>query len=77
MVNRRQLLSAFGAVSIGAVVGGCGNSVGDDGDDGAAQGGGAVKVGLVIPQSGVYAPLGKDMKQAWEPLAGEERRQVR
>src|SRR5262249_40504715 len=25
-----------------------------------------VKVGLVVPQSGVYAPLGVDMKRAWD-----------
>src|SRR5262249_38916937 len=31
-----------------------------------AGGGGGVKVGLVIPQSGVYAPLGVDMKRAWD-----------
>ena len=30
------------------------------------SGGGGVKVGLVIPQSGVYAPLGVDMKRAWD-----------
>ncbi|HEX2688741.1 MAG TPA: ABC transporter substrate-binding protein [Kofleriaceae bacterium] len=28
--------------------------------------GGRVKVGLVVPQAGVYAPLGTDMKHAWE-----------
>lgn len=29
-------------------------------------GGGSLKVGLVVPQSGVYAPLGVDMKNAWD-----------
>lgn len=65
-VSRRRLLGMVGAVGLGAAAGGCGSSVGDDADGGATPGGGTVKVGLVIPQSGVYAPLGKDMKQAWD-----------
>ena len=49
--------------------GACG-SVGEDSSGGSSnQAGGAsgpIKVGLVIPQSGVYAPLGEDMKAGWD-----------
>lgn len=49
------------------VLGACG-SVGDDEGDNAAseEGPKSIKVGLVIPQSGVYAPLGEDMKAGWD-----------
>lgn len=64
-LSRRSLLRGLGALGVGAAVGGCGSSVGDSGGgSGAAPS--AVKVGLVVPQSGVYAPLGKDMKQSWD-----------
>ena len=33
---------------------------------GGPAGGGRIKVGVVVPQAGVYAPLGTDMKRAWE-----------
>jgi branched-chain amino acid transport system substrate-binding protein len=64
-LSRRHLLGVLGAVGFGAAVGGCGSSVGED-DTGGSAPGGAVKVGLVIPQAGVYAPLGTDMKRAWD-----------
>ena len=52
-------------------IAGCG-SVGDSGDDdsGGSESG-PVTVGLVIPQSGVYAPLGEDMKAAWDLYLAE------
>jgi len=65
-INRRQLLAMLGAAGVGAVAGGCGSSVGGGGGGGPATPGGAIKVGLVIPQAGVYAPLGVDMKNAWD-----------
>jgi branched-chain amino acid transport system substrate-binding protein len=37
----------------------------DSGDSGESSTG-PIKVGLVIPQSGVYAPLGEDMKAGWD-----------
>jgi branched-chain amino acid transport system substrate-binding protein len=42
-----------------ALLAGCGSSLQED-----RQGadGGPVKVGLLVPQSGVYAPLGRDME---------------
>jgi branched-chain amino acid transport system substrate-binding protein len=62
-ISRRQLLGMLGAVGAGTAIGGCGSSVGE-GES--APRGGAIKVGLVIPQAGVYAPLGTDMKRAWD-----------
>jgi branched-chain amino acid transport system substrate-binding protein len=65
-ISRRQVLGLLGAAGLGAVAGGCGSSVGDDNDSGGDAGAGTIKVGLVIPQAGVYAPLGVDMKRAWD-----------
>jgi branched-chain amino acid transport system substrate-binding protein len=54
------------AVMAGAVfaLGACG-SVGEESSEGGSDTG-PIKVGLVIPQSGVYAPLGEDMKAGWD-----------
>jgi branched-chain amino acid transport system substrate-binding protein len=65
-LSRRHLLGVLGAVGFAAAAGGCGSSVGDDDTEGSKSGGGTIKVGLVIPQAGVYAPLGVDMKRAWD-----------
>ncbi|MCW2682531.1 MAG: ABC-type branched-chain amino acid transport system, extracellular component [Blastococcus sp.] len=45
-----------------------GGSLGEDtgGSDAGGEGGGTVRVGLVIPQAGVYTPLGEDMQQGWQ-----------
>src|SRR6266536_6258686 len=64
-ISRRRLLGMLGAVGFGAAAAGCGSSVGGGGGS-ASPRGGAIKVGLVIPQAGVYAPLGTDMKRAWD-----------
>jgi branched-chain amino acid transport system substrate-binding protein len=64
-ITRRQLLSLFGAAATVPVLAACGSSVGGGSGAGTAAGG-AVKVGLVVPQSGVYAALGKDMQRGWE-----------
>ena len=54
---------------VALALGACG-SVGDDGSGESGNAGeadsGPIKVGLVIPQSGVYAPLGEDMKAGWD-----------
>ena len=54
---------------VALALGACG-SVGDDGsgesDNAGEADSGPIKVGLVIPQSGVYAPLGEDMKAGWD-----------
>jgi len=59
---------AAGAV-LAFTVGACG-SVGEDSSGGSSTQTGAesrpIKVGLVVPQSGVYAPLGEDMKAGWD-----------
>ena len=65
IVTRRQLLSLFGAAAVVPVLAACGSSVGGGSPSGPAAGR-AVKVGLVVPQSGVYAALGTDMQRGWE-----------
>lgn len=62
-ITRRRLLTLFGAAATLPVLAACGSSVGSGAP---AGGGGTVKVGLVVPQSGVYASLGKDMQRGWE-----------
>ena len=56
-ITRRRLLGAMGAAGALAVLPGCKK---------AADGGGKIKVGLVVPQSGVYATVGNDVKHGWE-----------
>ena len=70
-MSRRRVLGLLGAG--GVVVAGSaacgGGSLGGDDDEpatGGGEGGGTVKVGLVIPQAGVYTPLGVDMLNGWE-----------
>jgi len=62
-------MQAIVACAVAVAMAGCG-SVDTESEEPAAGGGaaaeGPVKVGLVIPQSGVYAPLGEDMKAGWE-----------
>src|SRR5688500_10016850 len=53
-------MAACGGGSLGGDEGGGGDGGGGDG------GGGTIKVGLVIPQAGVYTPLGEDMQQGWD-----------
>ncbi len=69
---RRRLLATFGAGALTLAVAACGGgSLGETetengGNAGAEEGGGTIKVGLVIPQAGVYTPLGEDMQQGWD-----------
>ena len=58
-ITRRHLLGAMGAAGALAAMPACRSR-------GGQAGGGRIKVGLVVPQAGVYAPLGTDMKHAWE-----------
>jgi branched-chain amino acid transport system substrate-binding protein len=69
---RRRLLATFGTGVLTLAVAACGGgSLGGDeggggGGDGGSGAGGTIKVGLVIPQAGVYTPLGEDMQQGWD-----------
>ena len=60
-ITRRRLLGAMGAASALAVIPACKRS-----DNSGGGGGGKVKIGVVVPQSGVYATVGNEMKHAWE-----------
>jgi len=63
--TRRRLLVLAGAAGAAALLPGlaaCGSSVGGGGSGGAK----AVKVGLVVPRSGVYAVVGTDLQRGWE-----------
>ncbi len=72
VVFRRRISTSLGAGAMALVLAACGGgSLGGDegGDEGGGEGGeggGTVRVGLVIPQAGVYTPLGEDMQQGWE-----------
>jgi branched-chain amino acid transport system substrate-binding protein len=64
--TRRRLLALAGAAGAAAVLPGlaaCGSSVGGGGSGGGAK---TVKVGLVVPRSGVYAVVGTDLQRGWE-----------
>jgi len=58
-ISRRRLLGAMGAAGALAVIPGCKKG-------GDKAGGGRVKVGLVVPQAGVYASVGTEMKRGWD-----------
>src|SRR5687768_16001173 len=76
-LTRRRVLGLFGAAAALPVLSACGSSVGGRAPAPAAPagGGGTVRVGLVVPQSGVYAGLGEDMQQGWDLwLAQNDRR---
>ena len=70
-LSRRSFLGAVG-VGVGGLVltacggGSLGGNSGSGGGGGGGEGGGTVRVGLVIPQAGVYTPLGVDMQNGWQ-----------
>jgi branched-chain amino acid transport system substrate-binding protein len=66
VITRRRILGMFGATGAAAALSACGSSLGNDDSADSGGGQGAVKVGLVIPQAGVYAPLGVDLKNGWD-----------
>lgn len=59
-ITRRRMLGAMGAAGALAALPACRKRGGSTGASG------RIKVGLVIPQSGVYTPLGVDMKRGWD-----------
>ena len=67
---RKPTIAALTGLAAAALVSGCGGGSlgGGDSDDGGGGGDTAtpVRLGLVVPTSGVYAPLGEDMKQGFE-----------
>jgi branched-chain amino acid transport system substrate-binding protein len=71
-LSGRRLLGGLGVgvgvLTLAMTACGGGSLGGDEGGDGGGggEGGGTVRVGLVIPQAGVYTPLGEDMQQGWD-----------
>jgi branched-chain amino acid transport system substrate-binding protein len=71
---RHPFLTVLAGVTVGAMLTACGGGAlddggGDTGGNGAAAGGqdtSPVTVGLLVPTSGVFAPLGEDMTQGFE-----------
>ncbi|HEY0478128.1 MAG TPA: ABC transporter substrate-binding protein [Kofleriaceae bacterium] len=67
-ITRRRLLGAMGAAGAVAVLPACKGrkEAGGGGGSGSAAGGGRIKIGLVVPQSGVYATVGNELKRGWD-----------
>nr|WP_239521581.1 ABC transporter substrate-binding protein [Geodermatophilus sabuli] len=68
-LSGRRLLGGLGVGVLTLAVAACGGgSLGEDEESGGGggEGGGTVRIGLVIPQAGVYTPLGEDMQQGWD-----------
>ncbi|WP_100499784.1 ABC transporter substrate-binding protein [Geodermatophilus chilensis] len=68
--SRRPLSAGLGAGLLALTLAACGGgSLGGEEEDGGSaggEGGGTVQVGLVVPQAGVYTPLGTDMRNGWD-----------
>jgi len=58
---RRVVITAAAGLAL-ALVAGCGSSLEEEQQ---GSGDGTVKVGLLVPKSGVYAPLGRDMENGF------------
>src|SRR6266545_2130610 len=65
-ITRRRMLGAIGAAGALAALPGCRKRADRGSGARVPSGGGKVKVGMVIPQAGGYAPLGVDMKRGWD-----------
>jgi branched-chain amino acid transport system substrate-binding protein len=61
-ITRRRLLGAMGAAGALAALPTCKGRNNQPG----GGGGGRIKIGLIVPQAGVYATVGEYMKNAWE-----------
>ncbi|TPQ18152.1 ABC transporter substrate-binding protein [Streptomyces sporangiiformans] len=69
VVSVFSLSRTIAGLALGALVlSGCGSSLGesDTAEPGGGRSGGDVKIGLLVPLSGVYAPVGEDMKAGFE-----------
>ncbi|MQA95941.1 MAG: ABC transporter substrate-binding protein [Streptosporangiales bacterium] len=56
--------AGIGLVAVALALAGCGGSSLDQ--SGGGESGGPVKIGLLVPLSGVYAPLGEDMRAGFQ-----------
>ena len=65
-LSRRRVLGLLGAAATVPALAACGSSVGGGSAPAAGGGARAIKVGLVVPKSGVYAALGTDMQAGWD-----------
>lgn len=70
-VNRRRFLLGAGAAGMGGLLAACGGGSDDTAQSSPAASGkqasrAPIAVGLLLPLSGVYAALGKDMREAFE-----------
>jgi branched-chain amino acid transport system substrate-binding protein len=78
-LSRRSPLAALAATTALLLAACGGGSLGgedDSGGSGGGSGGGTIKVGLVVPQAGVYTPLGVDMQNGWELYLEEHDNQL-
>lgn len=65
--TRRAAMALPAAFSLTLLLAACGGgSLSQDSGGGSDAGSGPVKIGLSVPLSGVYAPLGEDMKQGFQ-----------
>lgn len=65
-ITRRRAMRLIGAIAAGGIAVGCGSSVGDRGAPRGRPKVPPLRVGLVVPRSGVYASLGTDMERGWD-----------
>jgi branched-chain amino acid transport system substrate-binding protein len=63
-LSRRRFLGLLAATAGAPALVACGSSAAAPGPP--VDPGGPIRVGLVLPQSGVYAPLGADMQRGWD-----------
>ncbi|GAB2967185.1 ABC transporter substrate-binding protein [Streptomyces pseudoechinosporeus] len=69
VVSVFSLTRTLAGLAVGAMLlSGCGSSLDESGGSkaGGGQSGGAVKIGLLVPLSGVYAPIGEDLRAGFQ-----------